>query len=289
MHIGLGSASFGTSIPEKAAHQIMNTFIDHDGVIIDTANNYAFWAGHGGESEIVIGSWLLTTPREKVEIHTKIGAQPTDGNNFETAEGLSKSAIEKAVKASLKRLQTDYIDVLYAHLDDTSTSLLETWTTLSTYVNDGTVKKLGISNFSAARAIELNEVIQLHNLSQISYAQYRHSIVAPIKDADLGVQVCFDSNLIKALKIINPNIKLVAYSPLLDGAFELGNSLPELYDSVRNQEVVKQVRLEARKLNVSPSALVLKKISDSGIMPLTMTGKVERLLGNLKLIREKSV
>ena len=89
MHIGLGTASFGTSISEKSAHQVMNAFVEHGGVIIDTANNYAFWAGKGGESEAVIGNWLLTTQREKVEIHTKIGAQPTDGNSFETAEGCS--------------------------------------------------------------------------------------------------------------------------------------------------------------------------------------------------------
>lgn len=220
-------------------------------MIIDTANNYAFWAGSGGESETTIGCWLKTVQRDKVEIHTKIGAQPTDGINFETAEGLSKLAIEKAVEASLKRLQINYIDVLYAHIDDTSTSLLETWSTLHNYVNNGTVKKLGISNYTATRISELTNVIHSNKLAPISYAQYRHSAIPPVAGADLGVQVCFNADIINALETANPNVTLVAYSPLLDGAFEQGNTLPDMYNSEGNLQVVEQIRLEAKSLQLA--------------------------------------
>lgn len=289
MNIGLGTASFGTSIPESQAHKILDFFYKNEGYIIDSANNYAFWAGNGGESETVLGAWLPTVQRERIELHTKVGAQPTDGENFETAEGLSKASIESAVEASLKRLSTDYIDVLYAHLDDPKTPLLETWSTLSSYVKSGAVKYLGISNYSLSRVIELNQIIKENKLPPISYAQYRHSIISPVEDADMGVQICFDTELIKELKAANSEIKLIAYSPLLDGGLEEGGSLPQAYISEENIEMLKQLHIKAKQLEVSPSALALKQISDSGIIPLTMTGKIQRLKGNMKLFSKSSV
>ncbi|MCG7586495.1 aldo/keto reductase [Photobacterium sp. OFAV2-7] len=283
MNIGLGTAGFGTSIPESQAYEIMSTFVECGGTIIDTANNYAFWAGKGGESEIVIGNWLRTKNREQIEVHTKIGAQPLDGKNFDTVEGLSKASIESAVEACLKRLSTTYIDVLYAHIDDISTPLLETWSALSSLVRYGVVKRLGISNFLLSRISELQNIINIHGLTPVSYAQYRHTIIEPHKGADLGVQICFNAEIISVLRKENPNIKLVAYSPLLDGAFELSRTLPDSYDSEANKYIVKKIREEARSYGISPSALVLKKISDEGLMPLTMTGKVDRLKGNMQL------
>jgi len=286
MNVGLGTASFGTSIPEPQAQKILNAFIEVGGTIIDTANNYAFWAGEGGESEKVIGKWLKTKNREQVEIHTKIGALPLDGQNFSTAEGLSKSSIENAVNASLSRLSTHYIDVLYAHIDDASTPLLETWLALSSLVLDGVVKQLGISNYSLSRIIELQSIIDHHDLIPISYAQYRHTIIEPLTDADLGVQICFSPEIIAALTEKNPKIKLVAYSPLLGGSFELGRTLPDKYACDLNEMRVNKVREEAECSQISPSALVLKKIAQQGVMPLTISSKVERLKENIQYFCE---
>ena len=80
MNIGLGTAGFGTSISELQAHLVLDAFVERGGTIIDTANNYAFWAGKSGESERVIGKWLKNKDRERIEIHTKIGANPQMGN-----------------------------------------------------------------------------------------------------------------------------------------------------------------------------------------------------------------
>lgn len=283
MNIGLGTASFGTSIPEAQSHRLMDAFVNNGGVIIDTANNYAFWAGEGGESEAVIGNWLHHQQRDSVQIHTKIGAQPTDGSNFETAEGLSKAAIDSAIDKSLNRLKTNYVDVLYAHINDTETPLLETWSRLDDYVKRGVVKQLGVSNYPLDRVIELCQLIKENNLTPISYAQYRHSIIAPVEGADLGVQICFDDKMIACLKEANPEVNLVAYSPLLDGAFEDENLLSDNYDSDKNRVLIKQLQTESTQLKVSPSALVLKRIADSGMLPLTMTGKLDRLKGNFAM------
>ena len=146
MNIGLGTASFGTSISKKESFEILDRFVELGGEIIDTANNYAFWNGNGGESEAVIGQWLKTINRNQVRVHTKIGMQPIDGSSLSNLEGLSKETITNAVQKSLSRLSTNYVDVLYTHVDDRQTPLEETWQALSDLVRNGLVNKLGISN-----------------------------------------------------------------------------------------------------------------------------------------------
>lgn len=283
MFIGLGTASFGTSISTPQAHKLMDLFLQSGGTVIDTANNYAFWQGNGSESEACIGQWLINNPRESINLHTKIGAMPTDGKNLETAQGLSRNAIIAAINASLAHLNTEFLDVVYAHLDDVNTNLYETFSTLSEYVEIGVIKKLGISNYSTERVIELAQVIKQHKLSPISFAQYRYSIIEPKPSADFGIQICLTPSLKEALERSFANVQLVAYSPLLDGAFEINGSLPEQYDCDENQMLILALREEAQQKGVAPSALVLKKIAREGILPLTMTGKTARLASNMAL------
>lgn len=283
MFIGLGTASFGTSIGTTQAHKLMDVFLQSGGTIIDTANNYAFWQGNGSESETCIGEWLLSNPRDSIKIHTKIGGMPKDGKNFDTAEGLSRKAIIEAINASLTRLNTDYLDLVYTHLDDQETDLFETFSTLSEYVDIGVIKSLGISNYSEARVIELAQVIKQHKLSPISHAQYRYSIIEANSAAEFGIQICLTPSLKEALINSFSNIQMVAYSPLLDGAFEFAGKLPEQYDNGKNQKLVENLREEAKGKGVAPSALVLRKIADEGIMPLTMTSKTSRLVSNVTL------
>jgi aryl-alcohol dehydrogenase-like predicted oxidoreductase len=283
MLIGLGTANFGTSIDSAKAHALMDVFLQSGGTIIDTANNYAFWHGNGSESETCIGKWLKKHPRESVEIHTKIGAMPTDGKSFDSVDGLSRKAIIAAINTSLLRLDTDFFDVVYTHLDDQKTDLFETFSTLSEYVEAGIIKNLGISNYSIERVLELAQVIKQYKLSPISYAQYRHSIIEPKPCADFGIQICLTPTLKDALVMSFPNIQMVAYSPLLDGAFEPAGALPEQYTCEKNQQLVEALREEAQSKNVEPSALVLKKIANEGILPLTMTSKIGRLVSNLSM------
>lgn len=285
--VGLGTAAFGTSINKDNAFEILDAFIAMGGKVIDTANNYAFWDGVGGESEQTVGEWLSSHSSKDVEIHTKIGAQPLKGNDFSTIEGLSKTSIQMAITRSLARLKTDYVDVLYAHVDDQKVPLEETWTALSELVKSGLVRKLGISNYTAERIRQLNAVIETNKLAPISYAQYRHSVISPIAEADFGVQVCLTNEVRNALAEIKTPLKIVAYSPLLDGAFETQESLPENYQTAANVAQREALQQQAKALGVTTSALVLKQLTDDHIFTLTMTGKMERLQSNLALFTKK--
>ena len=133
--LGLGCINFGTTTDEKTSFALMDTYLENGGNFLDTANNYAFWnaGGVGGESEKVIGNWLADRGNRKdIVLATKMGALPKDiaSKDFSNMEGLGRQTILEAVDKSLYNLKTDYIDLLYLHVDDFNTPQLETMSTL---------------------------------------------------------------------------------------------------------------------------------------------------------------
>ena len=285
INIGLGTASFGTRYTKAESFAVLDRYTKLGGRIIDTANNYAFWAdnGVGGESETVIGEWLAQQERNKFRLNTKIGARPVGGAEAGQLDGLASADVYVAVHESLERLKVNSVDVLYAHVDDLNTPLAETWDALTQLVSDGFVQRLGISNYTHERVQELVGIVKQMGLAPISYAQYRHSVIQSIAGAKFGVQVVLTDSIEQTLKQANENVVIEAYSPLLDGAFEAGGTLPPNYASAENEAAIQAIQKEAADLGVSPSALVLWKLSEAGYTPLTMSGKVERIESNLAM------
>ena len=150
--LALGGNVFDWTADEKTSHAVLDAFVDAGFNCVDTANAYSVWVpGHkGGESEAIIGSWLKARGgRDKVVIATKLGAPMGDGG-----KGLSKDYIAKEVEASLKRLQTDYIDLYQSHYDDETTPIEETLRAFAKLIEQGKVRAIGASNFSVARVAE---------------------------------------------------------------------------------------------------------------------------------------
>src|SRR3984885_15178345 len=120
----LGGNVFGWTLDETASFRILDEYVAAGFDFIDTADVYSTWVpGHsGGESETIIGKWLRQRGnRSKVILATKAGwLMPPD------RKGLSKANIARAVEDSLRRLQTDYIDLYQAHVDETETALAQT-------------------------------------------------------------------------------------------------------------------------------------------------------------------
>jgi aryl-alcohol dehydrogenase-like predicted oxidoreductase len=147
----LGGNVFGWTADEPMSHRLLDAFLAAGGNFVDTADSYSTWApGHkGGESESVIGSWLKSRKnRDKVIIATKVGSEVAG------RKGLSKSYILSEVEESLKRLQTDYIDLYQSHRDDPATPVEETLEAYAQLVRQGKVRALGCSNFTAERIRE---------------------------------------------------------------------------------------------------------------------------------------
>jgi aryl-alcohol dehydrogenase-like predicted oxidoreductase len=145
----LGGNVFGWTADERTSFSLLDAWLDAGFNFVDTADVYSRWApGHlGGESETVIGRWLNQSGRrDKVVIATKVGLDMGDGKL-----GLKPARIRQAVEESLRRLRTDCIDLYQAHKDDAETPLEATLETFAKLIEEGKVRAIGASNYSAAR------------------------------------------------------------------------------------------------------------------------------------------
>lgn len=147
-----GGNVFGWTADEKTSFALLDAFVDAGFDFVDTADVYSRWApGHtGGESETVIGKWFASSgKRSKLVLATKVGMEMAPDR-----KGLAAGYIVKAVEDSLKRLQTDYIDLYQSHTDDADTPLAETLEAYDKLIRAGKVRAIGASNYEAPRLKE---------------------------------------------------------------------------------------------------------------------------------------
>lgn len=153
--IMLGGNVFGWTADEPTSFRILDTFVDRGFNFVDTADVYTAWVpGHsGGESEEVIGKWFAQSgKRKQVVIATKVGLEVSG------QKGLSKDHILRSAEESLRRLQTDYIDLYQSHRDDPDTNFEETLSAYAQLIQEGKVRAIGASNFNAERLTQVMEV-----------------------------------------------------------------------------------------------------------------------------------
>ncbi|HWR17918.1 MAG TPA: aldo/keto reductase [Terriglobales bacterium] len=146
-----GGNVFGWTADESTSFKLMDAFLDNGFSLIDTADSYSRWVpGHkGGESEIIIGKWMKARGnRGKVVVATKVGSDMGQGK-----KDLSKKWILQAAEDSLRRLQTDYIDLYQSHWDDLETPVEETLEAYDELVKQGKVRTIGASNLGPDRLI----------------------------------------------------------------------------------------------------------------------------------------
>ncbi|MEI7769479.1 MAG: aldo/keto reductase [Chloroflexales bacterium] len=149
--ICLGGNVFGWTCDEPTSYAVLDAYVAGGGNFIDSADVYARWApgNSGGESEAILGRWMRERGnRAEIVLATKVGSAMGEGPH---QRGLSRRHIMDGVEASLRRLQTDYIDLYQAHIDDTETPLDETLRTFDDLVRQGKVRYIGASNHSAWR------------------------------------------------------------------------------------------------------------------------------------------
>lgn len=150
----LGTMQWGWTADEKTAFEVMDVFVEAGGNFIDTADIYSAWAENnpGGVSEQIIGRWMKArNNRRQIVLATKVRGRMWPGPN---GEGLSRAHIMRAVEDSLRRLDTDYIDLYQIHWDDFETPMEETLRALDDLVRQGKVLYLGCSNITAWRLMK---------------------------------------------------------------------------------------------------------------------------------------
>lgn len=164
--IAIGGNAFGWTASEDSSYGILDAYREYGGNLIDTADSYA-----GGRSEAIIGDWMKSRAvRENFIIATKIG------KSLETP-GLSARAVSGAIEASLRRLRTDRIDMLFLHFDDSTVDFEETLVAVDENIRRGTVRFVGASDHSANRILEARIIAAQFGLTPFIAVQCRYNLM----------------------------------------------------------------------------------------------------------------
>ncbi|MXP56153.1 aldo/keto reductase [Pantoea sp. Mhis] len=170
----LGGNVFGWTVDERTSFSLLDAALERGLFFIDTADIYSRWVpgNNGGESETIIGKWLKKSgKRDSVILATKVGM-----SFFSETSGLTPTYVRKAIEGSLRRLQTDRIDLYQAHFDDQETSLIETLQIFDKLIKEGKVRIIGASNYSANRLQEALNISKKENLARYETLQPEYNI-----------------------------------------------------------------------------------------------------------------
>ncbi|MDE2082966.1 MAG: aldo/keto reductase [Burkholderiales bacterium] len=176
--LAFGGNVFGWTADEATSFALLDAWVDAGFNFIDTADVYSAWVpGHaGGESETIIGKWLARSgKRSRVVIATKVGKPMGAGR--EGRKGLAPAYIRQAVEDSLRRLQTDHIDLYQSHDDDADTPLADTLGAFGDLIRAGKVRAIGASNYSAERLQQALEVSAAHGLARYESLQPLYNLI----------------------------------------------------------------------------------------------------------------
>ena len=280
----LGTMQFGWTTDEAMAQRVLNAAFEAGINFIDTADIYSRWAdgNPGGVAEQIVGRWMKQNkiPRDKVVVATKVrgnmGGGPED-------EGLTHKHILKEVENSLRRLQTDHIDLYQAHWPDENTSIEETLRAFDELVKQGKVRCLGASNYSAWELMQSLWTSDRNNLSRYDVLQPHYNLVHRDEFERELAAVCRTYHL-----------GVIPYSPLA-GGFLTGkyrrNLVPnsaraggvKRYFTKRNWDLLDQMDSLAKQKQSSLSQIALAWLMADPLItsPIIGANSVEQLKDNL--------
>ena len=252
-----GGNVFGWTIDQPTSFSILDALLDHQLNFIDTADVYSRWVAgnHGGESETIIGNWLKSSgKRDKIILATKVGKPMGEG-----LVGLSPRYIKQAVEASLKRLQTDYIDLYQSHDDDADTPLAESLAAFDSLIKEGKVRAIGASNYSAPRFAEALQVSKDHGLARYETLQPEYNLYDR-QDYEAGLEKVITDNQVGVI-----NYYALA-SGFLSGKYrtasdasksQRGDNVVKRYLNDRGIKILQALDTVAEKHHASPTQVAL--------------------------------
>lgn len=275
-----GTDLIGSRVGETQSYRLLDVFADNGGTFVDTGNFYASWYPGcvGGESESTIGRWMAARGnRARMAISTKLGF------DYPGCEGgLSASEIESECNKSLQRLQTDYIDVYYAHRDDFDTPLEETMEAFHRLITAGKVRVLGASNLWIWRVAEANMVAALRGLTPYSVVEQRYTYFRPRHGADFGPQICISEDMKRFCD--HHGMSLIAYSILLQGAYSRDDRpVPAQFAGPEADERMQALQSVASETGTTVNQVIIAwmRQSDPPVLPIIGGSKQEQVLENL--------
>lgn len=270
-----GGNVFGWTADEATSFDLLDRFTGRGFNAIDTADVYSAWAPglSGGESETVMGKWLARRGRrEDLVIMTKVGS-------LEGRKGLSASNIAAAVEDSLRRLQTDYLDVYFAHIDDDTVPLEETIEAFSRLVDAGKVRTMGASNYNAGRLREALGISQDKGLSRYEVIQpgynlydragYESELAGVVREEGLGVVAYFAlaAGFLTGKYNSKADLEGAARAGMLEGYFD-----------ERGMRLLDALRKVAGDLDATPAQVALAWLmSRPNVVPIASATSLQQL------------
>lgn len=271
----LGGNVFGWSADESESFAVLDAYVEAGGNFIDTADVYSEWkpGNSGGESERIIGKWMKARGnRSQMVIATKVA-------KLSTRPGLSAANIRSAAEDSLARLQTDYIDLYYAHEDDTKIPLTQTLEAFNALVVDSKVRYIAASNYSAARLREAIHISQTYNWASYVALQNHYNLLER-KEFESDVAPALSSMGISAL----PYFGLAR--GFLSGKYAAGAKIDSVradgvseYQNERGYAAVARLEELAKAHNAPVSAIALAWLRAQSVVstPIASARTVDQL------------
>ena len=250
------------------------------GTFIDTGNFYAAWLPgcQGGESESTIGQWMKDRRcRGDMAIATKLGFDYPGCTG-----GLSSAEIEHECEKSLRRLQTDRLDMYYAHRDDPQTPLEETMQAFDRLISAGKVRAIGASNLKVWRIAEANTVSRCNGWAQYCAVEQRHTYFRPRHGADFGPQICINEDMKDYAR--SRAITLIGYSVLLQGSYTREDRpVPAQYAGPEADERLAALKTVAQEKSATMNQVLIAWLrqSDPPVLPIIAGSRPEQLNENI--------
>lgn len=251
-----GGNVFGWTVDEATSFSLLDRFVDAGFNFIDTADVYSAWApgNVGGESETIIGNWLKSRGlRDRVVLATKVGSEMGPDE-----KGLAPDYIRKAVDASLKRLQTDYIDLYQSHWDDPETPFEDTLGTYQELIEAGKIRVIGASNLTADRLTQALDVAQKHDLPRYESLQPLYNLYDRADFESELEKICRDNDLgVISYFSLAAGFLTAKYRSTDDlGQSARGNTV-EKYLTERGFKIVKALDEVAKEVSAQPAQVAI--------------------------------
>jgi aryl-alcohol dehydrogenase-like predicted oxidoreductase len=316
--LSLGAMLMGSRTDEATSFAILDRFVEAGGTFIDTSGNYAFWVNgtQGGESEELLGRWRRSRGiGDEIVIATKVGARPlapaagfvgADGSVIEM-DGLSAKAIRESAERSMARMGVSRLDLMYAHIEDTSVPLSETVEGFAELVSEGSVGLLGVSNTWSWRVERARSLASAAGLPGYEVLQYSYTYLRPLtgrpnwlsRDGDLGAA---GPDLLSYLRDSGTSgssgssgspgtsgspgsgMTLVAYSPLLSGGYvREDRPLGPEFDHAGTERRLSALRAVAAETGATLNQVVLAWMmgGELPVIPLVGASSVAQLEDSL--------
>ena len=254
--LAFGGNVFGWTADERTSFKLLDAFVAAGFNLIDTADVYSRFApgNRGGESETIIGKWLKQGGRrDKVIIATKVGLEMAPDR-----KGLSKAYIMRAAEDSLKRMQTDYIDLYQSHRDDPDTPLNETLQAYAQLMEQGKVRAIGASNYSANRLSYALALSRRHEFPRYECLQTEYNLYDRAEYEETLEAVCIENGLgVLTYFSLASGFLTGKYRSAGDVANRARGDLVKKYLNQRGLRILDALDHVAKRLRATPSRVAL--------------------------------